>query len=563
MTNNSGVPSPNITTIPSFLDLVYNISITYKKQSMQHSTKFLQRTKQLLTASVLFFHIALLVTGFKSTALAQYDNGAYGRCSYNEECDDNTQPSGGTNYRGSGGDNNSATQRRRDPGEATKVMEPIHTPGLNALNPAINWINEMPDAKKQQLPFYGWILLIILALILTIQALIDRHKTNQLLILTDKLKKTLDDQKSFIRLVSHHLNTPLATSKNSLEMLENIKPPEPQAVNALRPAVSNLASTVNYVTNEVANNSDSVTLANFSNQSSVSFRNTITKWYFLLPITLAIIGGLFLNFLISRIGIDNKSVYFTFQIVSGIMAIIIFANILRMIRTSRQKYKITQNINKATSELTEKRSQVIQSIGTSLQTTSSNINNGSQLINNQQIKNLMTNGTSVLGRLSSVIKSLFSPIAPATSVSLQSIVASVIAKNQINIQAKNINLSTDLQVKPTTSIYAPEFTFIFNSMLENAVEYCDNNGNIGIRIEQNNNFIDVSITDDGSGIDPTKASSLFQPFSTGGDVLTYDHDGLGLSLYAGKQLLDKVGGKVSIASKPSQGTTASFIMPTA
>lgn len=512
-----------------------------------------------MTLSILFMSLFI----FTAPLFAQYDNGAYGRCAYNEECDDNIQPGGGTNYRGSGSDNNNGAPRRREPGETTKVMEPIQTKGLNALNPVINWVNEMPDTKKQQLPFYGWLLLAILALILTIQALIDKHKTNQLLALIDKLRQTLDEQKNFIRLVSHHLNTPLATSKNSLELLESTQPPEPQAVSALKPAILGLSTTIDSATAEIADNSDGIILANISNQPKVTIKSTLTKWYFLLPISIAIIGGVFINFIVARIGIENKSVYFTFQIVTGIMVIIIFANIVRMIRTSRQRYKITQNINKSAGELTEKRSRIIQALGNSLQAITSNIKNGAQQIHNQKIKSLMTGGTVMLARLSAIMQVLFSPATPVSSASIQSIVTSVIANNHPQVESKNITITTDLQVAPNTSIHTSEFTFVLNSLVENAVDFCKENGNINIKATQNKDFIDISITDDGAGINPSDLGRLFQPFSSSNDVLSYDHNGLGLSLYAGKQLLERIGGKITINSKPNQGTTASFAIPAA
>ena len=497
-----------------------------------------------------------LVVAFKSKLLAQYNSGGFNSCGYGQECNSNR-----SNNNNSNAGQNDESNRGQDL-TPTKLVEPLNGIG-GVLNPVINWVNEVPDAQKHQLPFYGWAFLAFLAIILIIQALIDKHKTNQLLAVTDKLRQTLQEQKNFIRLVSHHLNTPLATSKNSLELLKNSKPPEPQAINSIKPAVINLSNTVDSATMEVVGNSDNVILANFNTQPSVSFKNTITRWYFILPISLSIIVSIVLNLGLTKIETNNKATYLIFQIITGIMVTIIFANMIRLIRISRQRYKITQNINKSVSDLTTKRAQIIKALGSSLQTITANIKNGTQQINNPQIKNIMSKGILMLSKLSGIMNLLFSPISPATPTSIQSAITAVIARYQPAIEAKNITLTTDLKVPPSTAIHTNEFTFILSSMLENAIEFSKDSGEINILANQNNDILNISVTDNGSGIESDEINRLFQPFSTTNDVLTYNHNGLGLSLYTGKQILDKIGGKISISSKPSQGTTASFVMPIA
>lgn len=517
-----------------------------------------QSNKCILTKLLITILLSLVfILSTSSRLSAQYNSGGFNSCGYNQGCDNNRSSSNISSNSNPRSNNNDNGQNQI----ATKLIEPINGVG-GVFNPVINWVNEMPDAKKQQLPFYGWTLLAILALILIIQALIDKHKTNQLLLLTNKLQQTLQEQKNFIRLVSHHLNTPLASSRSSLELLESTKPPEPEAINSIKPAVINLANTVDSATIEVIGSSDSTILSNINAQPTVTLKNTLTRWYFLVPITLAIATSITLNLGIAKLELANKATYLTSQIITGIMVTIIFANMIRLIRISRQRYKLTQNVNKSTIELTTKRAQIIKALGTSLQAITTNIKNGTQKINNQQIKNLMSRGTVMLTKLSGIMNMLFSPITPATSTSVQSAVTAVIARYQPYIEAKNITLTTNFKVPPSTAIHTNEFSFILGSMVENAIEFSKDSGEINISASQSNNFLNVSVTDNGSGIAPDEVSRLFQPFSTTDDVLTYDHNGLGLSLFTGKQILDKIGGQISISSKPSKGTTATFAMPT-
>ena len=496
--------------------------------------------------------IILLASSTK--LLAQYNSGGFNGCAYNQGCDSRRQSSNNPGI--------NDQDIHNDPElTATKLAEPLKGAG-GIFNPVINWVNEMPDVKKQQLPFYGWSFLVLLALILIIQALIDKHRTNQLLLLTDKLRQTLQEQKNFIRLVSHHLNTPLASSRNSLEMLEDSQPPEPQAISNIKPAVIKLANTIDTATIEVLGNSESAILSNINTQPSVTLKNTLTRWYFLLPISLAIIASIILNLGLSKLKMNNQTTFLIFQIVTGIMVTIIFANMIRLIRISRQRYQLIQNINKSVSELTTKRAQIIKALGTSLQTITTSIKNGTQQINNQNIKNLMSKGTVMLSKLSGILNMLFLPKTSATPASIQTAITAVIARYQPQIEAKNLTLTTNYQVPPSSAIHSTEFSFVLGSMIENAIEFSNEGGEINISASQSNNFINISVTDNGKGIESNELNRLFQPFSTADDVLTYDHNGLGLSLYTGKQILDKIGGNISISSKPSQGTTASFTMPT-
>ncbi len=65
--------------------------------------------------------------------------------------------------------------------------------------------------------------------------------------------------------------------------------------------------------------------------------------------------------------------------------------------------------------------------------------------------------------------------------------------------------------------------------------------------------VKIIIQDTGTGISPEQSKHLFEPFHT-----TKGDKGTGLGLYITKQLVERNGGKISVSSKPNQGT--SFIL---
>lgn len=78
-----------------------------------------------------------------------------------------------------------------------------------------------------------------------------------------------------------------------------------------------------------------------------------------------------------------------------------------------------------------------------------------------------------------------------------------------------------------------------------------------IRIESHVRTSEVllEITDEGIGMDPDLVRRvLTEPFTQKDSSTTRPHDGLGLSLYAARQVLESMGGALDIDSEPGRGT---------
>ncbi len=70
---------------------------------------------------------------------------------------------------------------------------------------------------------------------------------------------------------------------------------------------------------------------------------------------------------------------------------------------------------------------------------------------------------------------------------------------------------------------------------------------------RNDGYIQIKISDTGTGISPEQAKHLFEPFYT-----TKGDKGTGLGLYITKQLVERNGGKISVKSEEGKGT--SFVL---
>ena len=95
---------------------------------------------------------------------------------------------------------------------------------------------------------------------------------------------------------------------------------------------------------------------------------------------------------------------------------------------------------------------------------------------------------------------------------------------------------------------AIKFTESGQVMLEAALELpCDH----GIKIR-------FSVTDSGIGIRPEQVAAIFSPFAQADSSTTRKYGGTGLGLAICKQLVEMMGGTISVASREGRGSTFSF-----
>lgn len=74
-------------------------------------------------------------------------------------------------------------------------------------------------------------------------------------------------------------------------------------------------------------------------------------------------------------------------------------------------------------------------------------------------------------------------------------------------------------------------------------------------LQQDNNFIEISVTDTGEGISPENMKNLFQP------LFTTKARGIGLGLIVSKNLMEANGGRIQVKSQLGTGTTFMVILP--
>jgi len=85
-----------------------------------------------------------------------------------------------------------------------------------------------------------------------------------------------------------------------------------------------------------------------------------------------------------------------------------------------------------------------------------------------------------------------------------------------------------------------------SNLIDNAVKYNVENGEIGVKIEKvkDKPFIKISISDTGIGISNKDLERIFEKFYRSPEVLKTHTSGIGLGLYISKNIIENHGGKI-------------------
>ncbi len=104
---------------------------------------------------------------------------------------------------------------------------------------------------------------------------------------------------------------------------------------------------------------------------------------------------------------------------------------------------------------------------------------------------------------------------------------------------------------------------ILLNLLSNSVKYTDEGGRILLHFYEtsdlsvSDNYAELcfDVTDNGCGMAPEYIESVFEPFSRENNERTEKVDGAGLGLALVKNIVDLMGGTISVESEPGHGTT--------
>ncbi len=117
---------------------------------------------------------------------------------------------------------------------------------------------------------------------------------------------------------------------------------------------------------------------------------------------------------------------------------------------------------------------------------------------------------------------------------------------------------------PKLMVDSQKLLLAINNILENAVRYNIESGEVVVKMDKvvNEPFVEVSIKDTGIGIAPQDMDKLFKKFFRTANALKTKTEGSGLGLYIAKNIIQAHGGRIWAESELGRGSVFHFTLPT-
>ena len=147
------------------------------------------------------------------------------------------------------------------------------------------------------------------------------------------------------------------------------------------------------------------------------------------------------------------------------------------------------------------------------------------------------------------------------TISLASIAEQNIRLFASNAEQKQISLRNLVTEGTTAYADLKMVDTVMRNLLSNALKFTDTGGTIELSTQQDENLIEIAVSDTGIGMSQENMDKLFRidvKYSRRG---TADEEGTGLGLILCKELIEKNGGTLRVESEVGKGTTFMFSLP--
>ena len=141
-----------------------------------------------------------------------------------------------------------------------------------------------------------------------------------------------------------------------------------------------------------------------------------------------------------------------------------------------------------------------------------------------------------------------------SSLSFESILTTVMEENQDNLDGKNGRVFLDFDSGKDIRYVEAYLSSIFKNLITNAIKYAADGRDLVLTISTKHvgDFVILKVADNGIGMDLKKYSkNLFKPFKR----FTPQAEGKGIGLHLIKNMIEKNGGSIEVASELGTGTT--------
>ena len=149
-----------------------------------------------------------------------------------------------------------------------------------------------------------------------------------------------------------------------------------------------------------------------------------------------------------------------------------------------------------------------------------------------------------------------------THLDLTDIVVNVLVSSEQRIEKKRLSI-TGVEDCDSVKVWGDYdlLNQVLYNLLDNAIKFTDEGGNIHIRLYREDGRAHVSIRNTGEGIPPEEMPQIFERFYKSDRSRSLDKNGVGLGLYIVHTVIRLHGGEIAVRSIQGEYTEFAFWLP--
>jgi two-component system CheB/CheR fusion protein len=151
------------------------------------------------------------------------------------------------------------------------------------------------------------------------------------------------------------------------------------------------------------------------------------------------------------------------------------------------------------------------------------------------------------------------------TINVYEMLASIFEEYKAKIADKHLTVASQLSPKNLTlSTNRPYLKLILMALIENAIKFNKDKGEIKVIGKVDGDNILISIADSGIGVGEKEKATIFMGFHKSDkrkSIYDYNYSGTGLGLYVSKILSNALGGDIRFESTEGKGSTFDLYLP--
>lgn len=145
-----------------------------------------------------------------------------------------------------------------------------------------------------------------------------------------------------------------------------------------------------------------------------------------------------------------------------------------------------------------------------------------------------------------------------SEVSLYEEVLYIVSLLKNNAKDKGITIINDIPEGATAFSDINALHSVLQNLVSNAIKFTNRDGEIKITSQEKDDSVEVTITDNGVGMSEKDVERLFRIDTHSSTPGTEDESGTGFGLIISKEFIELQGGKISVKSRVSEGSSFTF-----